>query len=419
MKTKIFNNLLLKILSVIAAILLWLLVINIDDAITSKPFRNVKVNMINTDILTTQGQMCRIEEGTDTVDLTIYARRSVLKDLKASDFVVTADMQKDLRYGSMVKIEVAYLGNSTIERIEQSRENVLVSIEESVTKQFKVSVEKKGECSSGLVVGSMIPAQTLVEITGPISTVERINRVKAEVNVTGITKTQVCFTKLELLDNEGEPVDGTYLNYIGKDSEFEVTVTTLNKKRVGISFDISQVAPEGYGLSTISYTPETVEIAGLKSQIDPILNLDIPPEALNPDRQSGKIVQTVDISQYLNSGLIIPNEEDKEIVVTMEIIPYQTVSYLYNATQIQYLNIPEGLELDVSETEPLEVVISGMDTVLAAVSMEQVLLSVDMSECVRANTYTLPVTVTAPEGCVVPKNLQITVGLVRSEDEDE
>ena len=134
MKTKIFNNLLLKILSVIAAILLWLLVINIDDAITSKPFRNVKVNMINTDILTTQGQMCRIEEGTDTVDLTIYARRSVLKDLKASDFVVTADMQKDLRYGSMVKIEVAYLGNSTIERIEQSRENVLVSIEESVTR---------------------------------------------------------------------------------------------------------------------------------------------------------------------------------------------------------------------------------------------------------------------------------------------
>ena len=140
MKTKIFNNLLLKILSVVAAVLLWLMVVNIDDAIDSKPFRNVKVNMINTDILTTQGQMCCIEEGTDTVDLTVYARRSVLKDLKASDFIVTADMQKDLRYGSMVKIEVEYTGNATIDRIEQNRENVLVSIEQSVTKQFKVSV---------------------------------------------------------------------------------------------------------------------------------------------------------------------------------------------------------------------------------------------------------------------------------------
>ena len=46
MKTKIFNNLLLKILSVIAAVLLWLVVVNIDDAVTSKPFKNIKVNII-------------------------------------------------------------------------------------------------------------------------------------------------------------------------------------------------------------------------------------------------------------------------------------------------------------------------------------------------------------------------------------
>ena len=141
-------------------------------------------------------------------------------------------------------------------------------------------------------------------------------------------------------------MDGTYLNYIGKDSEFEVTVTTLNTKQVGISFDISQVAPEGYGLSAISYTPETVEIAGLKSQIGPIYNLDIPPEALNPDRESGKVVQTVDISQYLSSGLLIPNESDREIVVTMEIVPYQSVSYVLTGGQIQYQNVPEGYTLD-------------------------------------------------------------------------
>lgn len=417
MKTKIFNNLLLKILSVVAAILLWLMVVNIDDAIDSKPFRNVKVNMINTDILTTQGQMCRIEEGTDTVDLTVYARRSVLKDLKASDFIVTADMQKDLRYGSMVKIEVEYTGNATIDRIEQSRENVLVSIEQSVTKQFKVSVETKGECGNGLVVGSTIPAQTLIEITGPISTVERIKRVKAEVNITGITGTVVRTSTLQLLDGDENPVDGTYLNYIGKDSEFEVTVTTLNKKLVGISFDISQAAPEGYGLNSISYTPETIEIAGLKSQIGPIYNLDIPPEALNPDRESGKVVQTVDISQYLSSGLIIPNENDKEIVVTMEIVPFQSVSYLLTSGQIQFQNLPQGYTLDLSETPPLEVVVSGLEASLAGVSMENLSASVDLSECQRAGTYQLPVTVTVPEGCEVPEDLKISVRLLREEDE--
>ena len=46
MKTKLFDNLLLKILSVVAAILLWLIVVNIDDAVDNRQIRNVKVNMV-------------------------------------------------------------------------------------------------------------------------------------------------------------------------------------------------------------------------------------------------------------------------------------------------------------------------------------------------------------------------------------
>lgn len=62
---------------------------------------------------------------------------------------MTADMQKDLRYDSMVKIEVIYTGNATIDSIEQSRENVLVSIEEKATEEFKVSVDTtNAECGT-------------------------------------------------------------------------------------------------------------------------------------------------------------------------------------------------------------------------------------------------------------------------------
>ena len=46
-----------------------------------------------------------------------------------------------------------------------------------------------------------------------------------------------------------------------------MTVTTLNTKKAGISFDISEAAPEGYSLSTITYKPETVTIAGALSDI--------------------------------------------------------------------------------------------------------------------------------------------------------
>ena len=311
MKTKVFDNLLLKVLSVAAAVILWLVVVNIDDAVGSRPIRNVKVSMVNMEALTSQGQMCRIEEGTDVVDLTVYARRSVLNNLKSSDFVVTADMQKDLQYGSMVKIEVSYVGDATIERVEQNRENVLVSIEESVTEQFKVVVRQKGEPGNGLVKGSAVPEQTLLEVTGPASVVERIKQVEVEVNVAGITGTVVRPGKLTLMDSDRNPIDGTYLDYSGKDTDFNVTVTTLNKKTVGISFDISEAAPEGYSLSAISYTPETVTIAGTEAQLRPIRNLDIPAEVLNPEGTVGKFEQTVDISQYLDEGIVIPDEDER------------------------------------------------------------------------------------------------------------
>lgn len=70
MKAKIFDNLLFKILALLMAVLLWVVVVNIDDAVSYKKISGVKVNLINTDVLTSQDQTIRVEEGTDTVNLT-------------------------------------------------------------------------------------------------------------------------------------------------------------------------------------------------------------------------------------------------------------------------------------------------------------------------------------------------------------
>ena len=393
MKTKLLNNLLLKLLSVAAAMVLWLIVVNIDDPITDVSFRNIKVDIVNADILADQGQVYRVVEGTDTVDLTVYARTSVAGRLQASDFRATADVQKDLRYDSMVSISVSYVGGNArtedaIERIDQSRSNVLVSIEESV----------------------------VVEITGPKSTVDEIREVVAEVNIAGITGTAVRTCTLKLIDGNGDEMDDTYLEYAEKDQPFQVTVTTLNTKEVGISFDVSQAAPEGYGLSAISYTPQTVTIAGEQSNIRPILNLDIPAEALNPDGQTGSVEQTVDISQYLPDGIRIPDENEREIVVRMEIIPYETTSYTFVPGQIHFANIQEGLELDAEDSGDVTIQVSGLPADLAALTQDSIQLTADLADCTRAGSYTVPVTVTVPDGYTCSDTPEITVRLVRTEE---
>lgn len=86
MKAKIFDNLLFKILALLMAVLLWVVVVNIDDAVSYKKISGVKVNLINTDVLTSQDQTIRVEEGTDTVNLTVYARSSRVKESESRGF---------------------------------------------------------------------------------------------------------------------------------------------------------------------------------------------------------------------------------------------------------------------------------------------------------------------------------------------
>ena len=419
MKTKLLNNLPFKIISVMAAIVLWLVVVNIDDTVESDVFKNLQVTLINTDTITSQDQTYRIEPGTDKVNVTVHARRTELAKIKPSDFVVTADMQKDLRYDSMVKIEVIYTGNATIDSIEQSRENVLVSIEEKVTEEFKVTVDTTGNPSAGLDKGTVTPEKSLVEISGPKSVIAQVKKVVASVNINGITGTSVLNCRLKLTNSDGVEIDDySQLEYEWKDKDFSVTVTTLKTKVVGISFDISKAAPEGYGVSSVSYKPETVTIAGEQSDIRTIYNLDIPPEALNPDGKTGRVEQTVDISDYLPEDIVIPEEDEHEIVVTMDIVALETMNYSFTPDQIEYTNIGDGLNVDLANSETLILPVSGLASDLAGLTPDRIQIVADLSDVTRAGNYTIPVTAVISDGSkfTCPDGVGITVHVVSTDN---
>ncbi len=417
MKKRVLNNLSWKILSVVAAIVCWIVVVNIDDTIESKTIRNVSVTLINTDALTSQDQTYMIEEGTDKVNITVYARRTELAKVKESDFTVTADVEKDLRYDSMVKIEATYTGSATIDSVSQSRENVLLSIEEKVTEQFKVIVETTGSPSDGLVVGATTPEQTLIEVSGPKSEVERVKRVVAEVDITGITGTTTRTCRLKLTNSDGEEITSSQLEYTGKDTDFSVTITTLSTKLVGINFDISEAAPEGYGVASISYKPETVTIVGEASAIRSIYNLNIPASALNPDGETGTVQQTVDISQYLDDGIQIPSEEEQEIAVTMEIVANETGEYSVAADSVVLENLETGLAAELVDADTLVITVTGLPSALAALTEEDITASVDLSEVTRRGTYTETLTVTLPDGLSCAEAPEVTIEVTEAEEE--
>ena len=94
MRRKILNNLGLKLLSVVLAIVFWFLVVMADNPKDSVSFSNIQVNLVNTDLLEKGNKFYEVLEGSDRIRVTVEAPRNVIQELSASDIVAEADVSR-------------------------------------------------------------------------------------------------------------------------------------------------------------------------------------------------------------------------------------------------------------------------------------------------------------------------------------
>lgn len=414
MQRKWSNNLPLKFLSVGIAFLLWLVVITIENPMDEKSFSNIPVTIINESAITGKGKVYKVEKNSDVIDVVVRAPRDVLNKIKAEDFTATADMERNLKYDSQISISVTCKKwEKSIDTIKKSSENVIISIEDSMTEQFPVKVETTGTAGTGYTAGVLTPEQSVLEITGPASIVEQIKKVVVEVDVTGkvLDFEEVC--PLKVLDSENNPVDITNLKYNGKTEGMMVSVTMFRKKTVGISFDVSGQPAEGYQYTGITYVPEVIEVSGTASALSGLRNIDVPAEALLLEGATESFQQNVDISQYLPEGVYLVDEADKTIVVMITIEPLEEREFEIPVSDITVENQPENLELSYESGDSVAVSVRGTEEELNHLQSSQIAVALDLSSCRRAGTYELPLQVTVPENYSTGKETKVQVELRR------
>ena len=142
----ITHNWWLKLISIAFAIILWLIVVNINDPSTSQTYYNVPVTIQNTDVITSQGKIYEIEDNTDIVPrVTVYGPRSVLETMDKSSIVAVADMN-NLSSVNTISIDFSTnTNNNQISDIRGSVEAVKVTIENKKTIQLVLDTSITGE----------------------------------------------------------------------------------------------------------------------------------------------------------------------------------------------------------------------------------------------------------------------------------
>ena len=108
----ITNNIGLKLLAVVISCGLWFMVDSITDPVEKKVFNNIPVEIINADLITNEGKVYEVLDGTDTVNVTAIGKSSVFDYVTRDDLKAVADMS-ELTFMNTVGIRVSSTRNNS------------------------------------------------------------------------------------------------------------------------------------------------------------------------------------------------------------------------------------------------------------------------------------------------------------------
>ena len=417
MKKRLTVNFGLKILAFFIALFMWLIVVNIDDPVTDKTYTGIPVQVINEEVVTSANRTYQIVDDTQEVSVTVTAQRSVLNDVKAEDIVAIADM-KEMSLGTQIPIEVKIEGYKYDSAVSNPR-NLQIQIDDEAKNNFPITPTTLGTVREGYVIGELKANPEKVTIRGPKTVIDSINRVVAEVDVSGLSSDTEVEARLVLYDANNNVIDQSLLaNNLGKEG-LSVDVKLHQIKSVKVELDTSMVtAADGYKISEISVEPQEVRISGSKSALARVTEISVPASALTAINLTQRTERSIDISQYLPEDVALVDENADNVVVTISVEKPGAKNYEVSTSSITVNNLDSRLELSYGTVVDLEIQIKGPSEVLSVFSIAKK-VGIDLKDYTKPGTYTVPVTVELPAGCSLVNEVSVEVILDEKQEQEE
>lgn len=411
MRKRLTNNAELKIVSVVFAVLLWLIVVNVADPTVTKTYTGIDVKITDTDVITNNGKTYDRVGESKTVSVTVTAKRSDAEAIKAENIHAVASM-KNLLEGYLIPIDITIDG---FEGIYQSAEvnpvNLQVSIEDTASNKFPITVVTEGDVQDGYMIGGTTAKPTAITISGAKSVINNISRVVAKVDVSGYTEDTTITGDLIVYSKDDSIVDQTQLTTNLGAAGVQVKVDMYTAKDVPVELSTSGRPKSGYVCSDISCEPETIRVAGEEDVMEKLESIKIPASALNISGADSSVEETIDVSEYLPESLVLVDDATKNIAVTAVIERMGTKTISIPSGSVIINNVPLGLTASFKSGDDVMLNFTGSREVLEELTEDKISASVDLSEYKKKGSYNVPVKVEMPEGCELSEDVELKVVL--------
>ena len=401
MKKLFTENIGLKLGSVVIAIILWILVVYTYDPAATTNFK-IGVDIINGESIASSGKVYEVIEG-DTITIRVKANASLIKNLKATDFKATADVSKlsptyhaniDVVCTKSDNVEITIIGNAKM---------LAVKLEDLVTKQFPVTIEKSGEPETGYYVGETIASPNLISVSGGKKSVEKISVVRVKADVNGANDLFYADGIPKAYDADGNEITTGSLKF--SDNPVKVAVSVYKTKNVSIIVKAVGEPYKGYFVQDINYEPKSVTVAGPDSVLSKLNSIKLP---LNVEGEITDIEVSINFSDYIKEGLYLV---DKDVLVNAKcnIVRLGTKEFELLPTDISLTNKSDKFNYELIDSEKIKVTITGLSEKLKNIEISDLAPYVDLSNAKEVGDYSYMVKFKENDGVKVESTKAVTV----------
>lgn len=407
----------LKIMALVFAAFLWLIVVNIDNPVSSDTYMNIPVTIANDDIITQEGNVYKVVDE-QSVNVIVYAKRQTLQNINADDIVATADIREMDTDTGLVPVKITipeYAGE--YESAEAIPRNLQIKTEKTGKKVLSLTVDTQGTTPrDGYMLGSMTVNPERVTLTGSESMIDQIETAVATIDVEGISKDTDVRATLALYDANGNEMTNSQIsNNLGEDG-ITVHVEVLQTKTVPVQFSTSGTPADGYKVTGVVSEPENIQIYGKSDDMKDVSSISVPASELNIEGASERIEKTIDITPYLPEDISLVDENAASVNATVLIEEEGTRSVDFLVSSIRINNLSDKLQVVYEPDAEITLRFSGSEELLDILDISNA-VSVDLEDYMEPGTYSIPVKVNVPQGITLVN--EVTVQLILEEKPED
>jgi len=375
------NSKILRIvISLLAAVVLWMAVGKTLNREESGTIRNIPVTFTGVEALAERGLM--ISDGQDqTVTIQVKAKRDVLDQLNRSTVAVSVDVSAITQagtYSQICQVTPNLSAFSSFTVTDRRPEEVSFTVSKLQKRSIPVQGSFTGSVADGYQAGAFAFSPETIEVRGEAALVDQISYAQVILDQADLSETYSGELPYTFISFSGETVPADKLEVSA--SLVRTTLPVVQLKEVELTVNLLDGGGATGANAKVEIEPKSIMISGSPADLEPVKSISL------GDIDLAKVIGSDTISRPIELAAGLTNESGISEARVKVTIRGLTTAVL-EVDNIDFANKPAGYEVE-KITQSRQVTIRGTQEAISTVTPSQLRIVADLSQISTVATAT-------------------------------